>query len=145
MPVPPDDWLCRFLHADDWDDQEGVLPTAFESMRIRPEHRNELSLFHVQRVVDLGDSLSDLCFDYLDGAGELHLRSRDFMEAESKTSTVFEPTVEWRPERTEPAWRKWESAHAQVESARPSDGFPLDYRIELTTRCDVVREPDEST
>ena len=136
MEVPDDDWLCRFVTADLWDyEDEEPLPLAFQASD------RALSVWHEQRVLDMGESLNDLCIESLKGAGHAILTTRDYVEAAEATTSTMNPRVYFRPDGAAPEWQQWSSAHANVETTQGKATFPQAYRLELVKRCERLRSP----
>ena len=137
--VPDEDWLCRFIRPGEWDFEENKpLPIAFRASR------HQLSVFHVQRVLDSGSSLSDLCIDGLNGAGEAHIQPKTAKEAANEDNLEgFDPKVHWRPKHVELAWEEWADAHAHIESDSGHRNFPNTYKLKLSELATPIRRPAE--
>ncbi len=135
--VSRDNRICRFITADNWDDVlQQPTPRAFRASD------RQLSVFHVQRVQETGDSLQDLCIEQLSGAGEAHLSVSDCIELGQGISDRFDPRVYWRPEKTSELWERWKDIHSQIESSGGNAGFPVSYRSILaeTATCPATRQ-----
>ena len=134
-----EEWLCRFLILDDgdWDEEKNEpTPSAFKASR------RELSLYHPQKVDELGSSLRDLCFDRLEGAGEAHLQVKTCIELGQCITTPFNPQVYWRPGKVSEPWERWKDAHVQIESPKGNPKFTFKYRSLLAANATCLRPPD---
>ena len=144
MPVPPQDDLCRFIDPKYWSqDDERPTAHAFSASKEQGSNTKTLSLWHKDRIVDMGSELKDLCIDSLTGFGEALITSEEILAAsEECRSTVFQPRSVWRPLGAGIPWLAWKDAHVHIESERPSSDFPDDFRLFLAERCVVTRLPD---
>ena len=136
LEVPDEDWICRFVAPEEWDDVlQEPSPSAFRASD------RQLSVFHRQRVEDSGDALQDLCVQQLSGFGEAHLTAATCIELGQGISDQFAPKVYWRPDHVQEAWSRWKEAHAQVESSGGDRGFPRSYRVLLARNALCPRFP----
>ncbi len=135
--VSEDDWICRFITSEQWDDElEEPTPAAFRASN------RQLSVFHSRRVEQAGYKLQDLCIDRLNGAGEAHLRVSACIELGQGISEQFAPKVYWRPNHVHQAWELWKDAHAQIESSGGDSSFPRSYRVLLARNATCLRLPE---
>ena len=136
LRVPDEDWICRFVPPEEWDDDlQEPSPSAFRASD------RQLSVFHRKRVEDSGDTLQDLCIEQLNGFGEAHLTVAACIELGSGISDRFNPKVYWRPYHVQEAWVRWREAHAQIESSGGDGGFPRSYRVLLARNAVCPRVP----
>lgn len=136
--VSKEEWICRFVPVDKWDDElKQPTPQAFKASD------RQLSLFHPGRVEEAGDTLRDLCFEQLSGAGEAHIQVKRCIELGKDISTVFNPRVYWRPDKVTKPWKRWKDAHVQIESRGGNAGFPQSYRSLLAENATCLRPPDQ--
>ena len=136
--VPQDEWICRFIVKGEWDDVlEQPTPGAFKASD------RELSVFHPDKVEQLGSRLSELCFDGLDGAGEAYLQVETCIRLGQCISNEFRPEVYWRPDKVHKEWERWKAAHAQIESPGGKSSFPKSYRSLLAENATCLRLPDD--
>ena len=132
--VSRDEWICRFILPDEWDeDKQRPTPGAFRASD------RQLSVFHQQRVLDAKYSMRDLCIDRLTGAGEAHLQVDTYIELGQGISSQFDPKVYWRPNLVDDPWKTWANAHAQVESQGGNADFPTSYRSLLAENATCVK------
>ena len=145
MQVPPKDIICRFIRLDQWNAPES-LPRA-GAFKAR---NGVLSVWHCDKVHELGADLSRLCFGSLDGAGQAHHMAHDYVVNAQTVSQghplQFAVTVEWRngAEYVHPEWSLWKPAHAQVETDsenRELRGFPPRYRELMALGCRTAVPP----
>lgn len=137
--VSEEEWICRFIPVGEWDDEhKRPFPGAFLASA------RELSLFHPNKVAELGSELRDLCFDNLEGAGEAHLQVKTCIELGQGISPVFHPKVYWRPDKVHKLWKRWKDAHVHIESEAGNSGFPRSYRALLAENATCLRLPDGS-
>lgn len=137
LEVPEEDWICRFVAPEEWDDElREPSPSAFRASD------RQLSVFHRQRVEDSGDTLQDLCIQQLSGFGEAHLTVAACIELGQGISQQFDPKVYWRPDYVQEEWARWKEAHAQVESSGGDRGFPRSYRVLLARNALCPRFPE---
>ena len=146
MLVPPGDILCRFIDPKHWsDDDKRPAASAFRPSKERGSHTWKLSMWHQDRIVKSGIQLGDLCIDSLTGFGEALITTREILDAaEESFSPVFRPQAVWRPGEAMPPLDAWANAHINIESKRPSSGFPDDFRLLLASRCYVSRPPERN-
>ena len=141
MPVLSPDTLCRFVRPRDWSERENrPRPGAFKQAG--------LSVWHQDKLRERGVALSDLLIEHLAGHGQARHTAGDYVliagEAAEQEATPLQVRVEWRPEDeyvAEP-WRRWNYAHAQVETiVGPAQFTPL-YRKLLALGARAVIPPD---
>ena len=131
--VSKTDSVCRFIPKDEWDeDRDEPMPSVFKASN------RQLSVFHQTKITDAGDSLRDLCFGRLDGAGEAHFQVAKYLELAQGISPKFEPNVCWRPDAVEKEWSQWDYAHAHVEATGGDKDFPRTYRCLLAQNADCL-------
>ena len=136
LEVQVSDWICRFIAPDQWDETlEGPTPDAFRASN------RELSMYHVQKVFDMGDKLVDLCIESLSGYGEAHLQAGQCVELGEGISDPFSPAVYWRSDKVKKPWKEWKHAHIQIESEGGHSSFPQTYRVLLARNARCPRLP----
>lgn len=137
--VSEEEWICRFIRPGEWDeDLQQPTPRTFRASN------RQLSVFHPERVKELGSALNDLCLGQLADAGEAHLQVGACIELGQGISNEFDPKVYWRPDKVHEEWERWKDAHAQVESPGGNAGFPTSYRSLLAENATCVRPADET-
>lgn len=137
--VSEEEWICRFIRPGEWDeDLQQPTPSTFRASN------RQLSVFHPERVKELGSALNDLCLGQLADAGEAHLQVGACIELGQGISNEFDPKVYWRPDKVHEEWERWKDAHAQVESPGGNAGFPTSYRSLLAENATCVRPADET-
>lgn len=135
--VPEDDWICRFVAPDEWDDElKEPTPAAFRASN------RQLSVFHRQRVEDAGHTLRDLCIGQLSSLGEAHLRVAVCIELGRGISDQFDPKMYWRPDHVHETWERWKDSHAQIESSGGDRSFPRTYRVLLARNATCPHLPE---
>lgn len=121
MPEQEEGFFCRFVRPRDWSAKDQRPKAgAFKDKR-------NVTLWHEQRVVDLGDQLHDLQFGPLAGTGQAYFRAGEIeqhareIEAEAAAKgdcdCSLSVTVAWRPETVSEEWKKWAHAHAELIEA----------------------------
>ena len=134
-----EEWVCRFIPPDEWDEEkQQPMPRAFRASD------RELSIFHRNKVEELGSRLRELCFDRLKGAGEAYIQVKKCVELGVDISDEFSPEVYWRPDKVKEPWSRWREAHTQIESQGGNGGFPPSYRSLLAENAVCLRIPDDT-
>ena len=137
--VSEEEWICRFILSGQWiDDLQQSTPSASRASN------RQLSVFHPERVEELGSTVRDLCIEQLSGAGEAYLQVKLCVELAQGISSQFAPKVYWRPDKVHETWECWKDAHAQVESLGGNSGFPMSYRSLLAEKATCLRPPEET-
>ena len=135
--VSNEEWICRFIPSDEWDEEkQQPTPRTFRASN------RELSVFHRNKVEETGSLLRDLCVDGLSGAGEAYIQTKQSIELGQDISDGFSPKVYWRPDKVKKLWLKWQAAHAHIESQGGNGGFPASYRSLLAENVVCLRPPD---
>ena len=137
--VSEEEWICRFILLCEWNEElQQPYPSAFRASR------RELSMFHPNKVEQLGFTLRALCIKRLAGAGEAHLQVKKCLEIGQNISDEFDPKVYWRPERVDDKWKCWKEAHVQIESQGGNRNFPIKYRSLLAENATCLRPSEET-
>ena len=148
MPVPDEDLVCRFVRKRDWCEREKrPNAAAFKDKR-------GLTVWHIQRLSELGAELGQLKIEHLRGNGEAHHKAGDYRAAaqwaedkvkeQLQVDVSLDTIVEWRPEDVyvAEAWRAWREAHVQVETQAENAALKLfRERLLLTMRYTAPPDP----
>ena len=131
-----EDWICRFITADNWlDELKQPSPSAFRASS------RQLSVFSPGKVEETGSALEDLCIEGLKGAGQAHLQVSTCIDSGQGISEQSDPQIFWRPDKVAELWETWKDAHAQIESSGGDAGFPLTYRSLLAEKAICTKHP----
>lgn len=146
MELNSNDVVCRFVRPDKkryWDEGEN-----------RPKQRafhdkGGLSIWHEERLIQLGATFDDLKIDDLEKHGQAHHFTGDYFHfakkaADQNSDPAFSIDIVWRPEGATPPWRQWKDAHFEVDIPDPNPPTYLLFRQLLAANSRSAIAPDFS-